>query len=255
MTFERRTRKLYYEDFFLTEAKVKVVKVGTDYIELDATVAYPEGGGQDADQGTISFADGRLVRFIWAKKLYTHRSGLTEFPDVQVDGIIRHRVHPDDILMLANIQPGTEVTVAIDIERRARLSLSHTASHLLYLAVSKYRQDVIEGILGCHIKTDGARFDFRVNERFTSEEISNIEEEANALVTRDVKIEISAHPDEPDARLWHAEGYSIPCGGTHLDHTAPIGRMHVKRKGLGASKERVSCVFPDAKLTLDQYHS
>jgi alanyl-tRNA synthetase len=59
MKFERRTQKLYYEDFFLSEAAAKIVKVGPDYIELDATVAYPEGGGQEADQGTISLAVAR----------------------------------------------------------------------------------------------------------------------------------------------------------------------------------------------------
>jgi Ser-tRNA(Ala) deacylase AlaX len=255
MKFERRTQKLYYDDFFLSQAKVKVVKVGPDYIELDATVAYPEGGGQEADHGTITLADGRVLRFIWAKKVYAHLSGLAEFPDVQVDGVIWHTIHPDDVAMLAEVQHGSDATVAIDVERRARLSLSHTASHLLYLGVGKFRPDAIKGTLGCHIKTDGARFDFGVEDRFTNEEIAKIEEEANAFVARDVKITVSAHPEAPDARLWHSDGHTIPCGGTHLDHAAPVGRMQVKRKGLGAGKERISCVFPDADFALAGYHA
>ena len=57
MKLDRRTRKLYYDDFFLSRADARVVKVGPDVIELDATVAYPEGGGQEADHGTLTFDD------------------------------------------------------------------------------------------------------------------------------------------------------------------------------------------------------
>jgi Ser-tRNA(Ala) deacylase AlaX len=254
MKFERRTQKLYYEDFFLSETTAKVIKVGTDYIELDATVAYPEGGGQEADQGTISLADGRVLRFIWAKKVYAHMSGLPEFPDVQVDGVIWHMIHPDDQSLLNEVCTAVDVTVAIDIERRARLSLSHTASHLVYLGVSKFRPDAVKNTLGCHIKTDGARFDFGVAERFTSDELAKIEEEANGFVIRDALISVSAHPAAPDARLWHTEGQTIPCGGTHLDHAALVGSLQIKRKGLGAGKERISCVFPHADFAFARYH-
>lgn len=254
MKFERRTQKLYYDDFFLSQARVRVVKVGPDYVELDATVAYPEGGGQEADHGTITLADGQGLRFIWAKKVYAHLSGLAGFPDVQVDGVIWHMIHPEDVALLAGVQPGCEVTVAIDVERRARLSLSHTASHLLYLGVQKYRPEAIPGIFGCHIKTDGARLDFGVEERFSNEEIAQIEAQANDFVARDVNITVSAHPEAPDARLWHSDGYTIPCGGTHLDHAAPVGRMQIKRKGLGAGKERLSCVFPEADFATARYH-
>ncbi len=255
MKFERRTQKLYYDDFYLSQAKAKIVKVGSDYIELDATVAYPEGGGQEADHGTITLDDGRVLRFVWAQKVYAHLSGLAEFPDVQIDGVIWHTIHPDDVAMLAQVQPGSGATVEIDVERRARLSLSHTASHFLYLGVAKFRPDAIKSIRGCHIKIDGARFDFGVEARFSTEEIAKIEEEANAFIARDVAITVSAHPDAPDARLWHSDGHTIPCGGTHLDHANPVGRIQVKRKGLGAGKERISCVFPEADFALGRYYT
>jgi Ser-tRNA(Ala) deacylase AlaX len=254
MKLDRRTRKLYYADFYLSQVEAMIVKTGLDYVELEATVAYPEGGGQEADQGVISLRDGRNIRFIGAKKLYGHFTGLPDFPDVQVEGVIWHLIHPDDQAILAELDIGDEVTVSIDIERRARLSLSHTASHFLYLGVGMHRPDAIPSTRGCHIKSDGARFDFGVRERFTNEQISRIEASANAFIARDAKITIGAHSTMPDARIWHCEQHDIPCGGTHLDSSAAIGMMQVRRKGLGTGKERLSCDFPAAVFDTGRYH-
>lgn len=254
MKFERQTAKLYYSDFFLSQTQARIVKVGPDFIELDATVAYPEGGGQDADTGTIELEDGRSLRFVWTKRMYAHASGLTEFPDVQLGGVIWHMIDPAQHTMLTSITPGSHVTLRIDIERRARLSLSHTASHLLYLGVGQHRPEAIQGTLGCHIKPDGARFDFSVKERFTAEELAQIGATANAYVQRNAAITISAHPQACDARLWHCEGQTIPCGGTHLESTGAIGPLLIRRKGLGAGKERISCTFAQATPDLLPYH-
>jgi Ser-tRNA(Ala) deacylase AlaX len=254
MKLDRHTSKLYYSDFFLSEVNSKIVKTGEDYLELESTVAYPEGGGQEADHGVLVLADGRTLRFIWAKKMYAHSSGLVDFPDVQVQGVIWHMIHPEDQHLLLELMPGLDVTVKIDIERRARLSLSHTASHLLYLAVGQYRPDAIPGTIGCHIKTDGARFDFSVESRITADELMLMEQTANAYQVRNSPVTVSAHQQVPDARLWHCEGQVIPCGGTHLDHLVPIGPLQLRRRGLGAGKERISCTFEQAKPELTRYH-
>lgn len=254
MKFERRTEKRYYDDFFLCETHARVVKIGPDFIETDATVAYPEGGGQEADVGTIEFPDGQRLRFIWAKKMYAHSSRMREFPEVKLDGVIWHMIHPDDMHRLATAPAGAPVIIRIDRERRARLSLSHTASHLLYLAVDQYRADAAGSTIGCHIKPDGARFDFSVASRISSEDLMLMELAANNLVARDLAIHVSAHAQAPDARLWHCDGKTIPCGGTHLDHTGPVGKLHLKRKCLGAGKERIACTFEHVSLELSRYH-
>lgn len=254
MKLDRRTHKLYYDDFYLSQAEANVVKIGADYIELDATVAYPEGGGQEGDRGTIVLRDGRQIRYIDTKKLYTNLAGLPEFPGVQVDGVIWHMVHPDDQPLLASVTIGEAVTVNIDIERRARLSLSHTASHLMYLGVGMHRPDAVASTVGCHIKVDGARFDFAVRERFTAEQIGQIEASANAFVLAQATIRVSAHPAVPDARLWHMDQHAIPCGGTHLDGAACVGMLQIRRKSLGSGKERLSCDFPAATIELNRYH-
>ncbi|MCD2513337.1 hypothetical protein [Comamonas endophytica] len=164
MIFSGNTQRLYYQDFFLCEALTRIVRVEEDSIELDSTVAYPEGSGQECDQGAICLENGTLLRFIGVKKIYTRLAGLKEFPGLQVDGVIQHLVAEGDRPLLGGLEPGMPATMRIDVERRARLALSHTASHLLYLGIGKIRPDAIESTIGCHIKTDGARFDFSVQE-------------------------------------------------------------------------------------------
>jgi alanyl-tRNA synthetase len=253
-SLNRKTRKLYYENPFLAECAAKIVKIGANHIELDATVAYPEGGGQEADHGVMVLGDGREVRFVDARKMYGNRVQIPNFPNIQVDGIIEHVVHQDDLKLLPELSAGTEVTVRIDRLRRAQLSLSHTASHLLYLGVNEVRPDAIPGTVGCHIKIDGARFDFAIDARFEADEIQEIERAANAYVLRHGEVTVYPHQQYLDARYWECEGNVIPCGGTHISSTAPIGLMKVRRKSLGRGKDRLSCDFMDSISDPDALH-
>ena len=48
MKFERQTRRLYDSHPYLCETSARIIKIGADFLELDATVAFPEGGGQES---------------------------------------------------------------------------------------------------------------------------------------------------------------------------------------------------------------
>lgn len=248
------TDKLYYDDFYRSRCAATVVKTGGDFVELDATVAYPEGGGQEADTGLIHMADGTSLRFVGARKMYGSAVELADIPDIQAGGVIQHLVAPEDREQLGRLSSGMRVEVAIDVERRARLSLSHTAAHLLYIAIGVVRPDAIAGVLGCHIKPDGARFDFKVQERFTEAQLKEVADIANGFVSRHSPIRLYAHADVSDARFWECEGHVIPCGGTHITDAGPVGSIQLKRKNLGAGKERISCTFEQASYDLDRYH-
>jgi Ser-tRNA(Ala) deacylase AlaX len=255
-SLDRKTRKLFYEDPLAFQHMAKVVKLGSDFVELDQTVAYPEGGGQDPDHGELVLPDGQTIRFVHVRKMYGNRAPLAGFPDISVDGVIEHVVHADDLPHLQQLSPGMEVTVRIDRLRRAQLSLSHTASHLLYLGVGAVRPAAIAETIGCHIATDSARFDFWIADRFTPEELEEIARLANAYVARNSAVETYPHAAHKDARYWRCEGQVIPCGGTHIASTGLINAIEVRRKSIGKGKERIACTFPlsRADLLVGHYH-
>ncbi|HVE11392.1 MAG TPA: alanyl-tRNA editing protein [Paraburkholderia sp.] len=255
-SLDRKTRKLFYEDPLAFQHTAKVVKVGADFVELDQTVAYPEGGGQDPDHGEFILPDGRRLRFVHVRKMYGNRAPLAGFPDISVDGVIEHVVCAEDLPDLQHLQPGMDVTVRIDRLRRAQLSLSHTASHLLYLGIGAVRPAAIAETIGCHIAIESARFDFWIAERFTPDEIEEISQLANAYIGRNSAVETYAHEAHQDARYWRCEGQVIPCGGTHIASTGWIAQIEVRRKSVGKGKERVSCTFPAARadLLVDSCH-
>lgn len=250
----RVTRKLYYEDYRLKSTEANVVAVKSGAIELDRTIAFPEGGGQEADHGRIITADGRVIRFNDTRKRYGRPLFLPEFPTINVDTIIYHLVEPEDEPILEGLAPGDTVQVQIDVDRRARLTLSHTASHLVYLATEQTRPDATANTRGCHIKEDSARFDFGVSDRFDAEQIERITAIAEGFVQRDAQVSVYPHPDEPEALYWECEGQVMPCGGTHLSHAGPIGRLAVRRKNLGKGTERLIITFPEATINPADYH-
>ena len=248
-----QTEKIYYQDQYLSRLETTLTAAGYDFIELSATIAYPEGGGQESDMGEITIGD-QVFRFILVKKIGGSPTGLAEFPDILVGGTVRHYIHLEDQSRLSQVAIGDKAVINIDIERRHALTLSHTASHILYMAVAEHRLQAVAGIFGCHIRINTARLDFYVEQRFVPDEIALIETSANILIKRNLPITIAADKRFSDARNWYCDDYLIPCGGTHLPSSAAIGNMQLTRKSLGSNKDRISCLFPDSYLDLGLYH-
>ncbi|MBA1232887.1 alanyl-tRNA editing protein [Pseudomonas viridiflava] len=249
----RSTQKLYYNDQYLMSSIVNIVRIHSGAVELDATVAYPEGGGQEADSGTIECPAGTL-RFVGAKKLYGTPIHLQGFKGGKLGGIILHVIHPADLHLLDILAEGMRVRIRIDALRRERLTLAHSASHFLYAAATGVREELKQWTTGCHIKEDSARFDFLVEDPFSADEIHTIESQANYLISLNQAIGHNAVQGFEDARMWSYEGIQIPCGGTHLDRPQRIGNLKIRRKRLGKGKERLICEFPDAVIDTSHYH-
>lgn len=250
---EKNTHKLYYQEQYLKSCRARVIEIADGYLALDQTIAYPEGGGQESDTGWIETPSGTL-RFISAKLLRGSPILLDGFKGGKFGGIIAHYVHLEDQNALSGLAPGHDVTVHIDVGRRQKLTLSHSASHFLYVAALQSRPELSDQTIGCHIKEDGARFDFQVEEAFTPDEVQRIERIANEMLARNQPIRIEVHPENLDARTWLYEEFRIPCGGTHLSRPDVIGVLTVSRKKLGKSKERLICAFANAQISTAKYH-
>jgi len=219
------TRRLYYEDAYISEFNAKVLRVSDNLIVLDNTAFYPEGGGQPPDHGYFEF-DGK-------------RSRVT---DVQkAGGVIVHFVEAPFP------KEGDEVRGLIDWERRISLMRNHSATHIVMGAARR--------ILGEHVWQSGAqkdvdrtRLDISHPKRLTTEEVGKIERLANEVVMRNLPIETFWMPREEAERLYGFRLYQggvVPgreirvvktenweveaCGGTHCRLTGEVGLIKVIR--------------------------
>lgn len=250
-TTSRSTHKVFNLKPWTASVDATVAELSSSGgLRLDQTIAYPESGGQQGDCGVITTSGGASVAFSDTRRGPGRLLSLPGFEGVHVEVPIYHTI-PAECASL--FQVGDRVRVAIDTRRRARLTLSHTASHLLLLGVASVRPEAIDNVIGCSIKEDQARLDFSAAEHFSAAEIYSIQHAANDLVTRNLPIFIERHQDEPDALYWRCDGHAIPCGGTHLDQTGPVGRIAVHRKSIGKGKDRLVCTFPEALAPYDAY--
>ncbi|WP_246589579.1 hypothetical protein [Marinobacterium ramblicola] len=84
-------------------------------------------------------------------------------------------------------------------------------------------------------------------------EIRRIGDIANRYIEADHPIRLYASEQHPDARYWECAGQVMPCGGTHIERTGPIGHLTIKRKNIGKGKERVICMLPELEYSVAQY--
>ncbi len=226
----------YQKEF---DAEVEKTDNEKNYIVLDKTLFYKEGGGQPADHGKISWG-----------------SGEAEVTDVQKDhGEIRHFVEGD------LPEEGTEVHGEIDWERRYRHMKMHTAQHI----VSKVVLDEYDATTaGNQVHADQSRIDFEPAE-FSDEDLEKIQEMANEIIEADIELQksevardrleeetedgrtnLDLIPDHIDPlRAVEIGDIDIcPCGGTHVDSTGELGELEiVERRSKGADVERIEFVL------------
>jgi misacylated tRNA(Ala) deacylase len=222
----------------VTTFEATVEEATEDFVVLDGTHFYPEGGGQPPDHGTLSWDGGRAT-----------------VTDVRKDhGDVRHGVEEVAGEVPA---PGTTVRGEIDAGRRRTLRRMHTAQHVVSRVVLEEHGATTAGN---QIYPDRSRIDFEPAD-FDGDDVALIEERSNAVIERDLAVskaerprdEVEAETDEgralldliPDAvdplRVVEIEDYDYcPCGGTHVDRLGEIGRIEVvdaTRKG--ADTERI----------------
>lgn len=217
---ETKIRGLICED-----QVVEVLKAGeTGEIILERTPFYAESGGQVGDTG--------LIESISA----TARVSNTYAP---VSGLTAHKV----TIETGEFKIGDLVSATVDAQRRQRIVLNHSATHLLHAALKE--------VLGPHVKQAGSevapdrlRFDFTHFAPLTQEELTEIERLVNNEIRRNTgvsKIEMDLDAAiEGGAMALFGEKYGsrvrvveVPgfskelCGGTHVNATGDIGLLKI----------------------------
>ncbi|WP_423793274.1 alanine--tRNA ligase [Methanocaldococcus indicus] len=236
------TELLFYKYPKEKQFKAKILKIIDNYIVLDKTLFYPEGGGQKPDTGFL-IKDNKKYRVV----------------DVQKSGkSVLHKVEDID-----DLKEGDEVEGVIDWERRESLMRHHTSVHIILASLRE--------VLGKHIwqagsdvDVDKARLDITHYKRISREELKKIEKIANKIVLSNYKIE-SVFMDRNEAeekfgfRIY--QGGVVPgdilrivmikdnnnniidvqaCGGTHCQNTGEVGFIKIlKTERIQDGVERV----------------
>ncbi len=235
------------EKRFDFDAKVlDVVEVGDGaWVVLDETYFYPEGGGQEADQGVMSW-DGGEAEVVDVKK---------------ARGVVFHRIEGDVP------EPGTIVECEVDADRRLKLMRNHTATHLVLEAARRVLGDHVWQA-GAHKSPDEARLDVTHHKRITDEELRRIERMVNEVVMENRNInkffmdrmkaeekygfELYQGGVVPgkEIRVVEVEGWNVQaCAGTHCDRTGELGLVKIiSRESVQDGVERIRFAAGEAAL-------
>ena len=226
------TSEIFRDDPYKKECEAKILDFGDNWIILDQTVFYAEGGGQLGDTGLI-------------------KAGQQE---IQIENTIKEN---DLIKHIFNskfdFEIGDNVTCIIDWDRRYKLMKMHTSLHLLCSLVNA---KVTGGSVG-----DGkGRLDFNLDFKPNKEELKD---NLNDLIqgNHDITVSwISAQELDKNPNLVKTMsvlpprtngsirmvriGDNIdyqPCGGTHVKNTSEIGLVEINKvENKGKLNKRVA---------------
>ena len=235
----------------VNEATATVLYADDDVVVLDRTPFYAESGGQIGDTGTLVFEGGTL------EVLDT---------TLALDGLHRHHIQlpeasqPDDGLTV-----GQEVRATIDVERRAAIRRNHTGTHLLHSALRRVLGDHVKQ-QGSHVGPDRLRFDFSHFEALTAEQMTAVEDLANADILANPSCNhYETSKDEAEAagaiaffgdkygdtvRVLEAGPHSTElCGGTHVSALGDIGPIRIVAEGsIGSNIRRIEALTGTAPI-------
>ena len=213
---------------------------------LAETPFYAEGGGELADHGEI-VGQGFMI----------------EVNDVQrLNGVIHHR----GLLKTGNlnITPDSIVTASVDVQRRKRKTLHHTATHLLHAALKHVLGDQVQQ-KGSVVDIDRLRFDFSHGKPVTREELNLVEQWVNREIRLNHEVDVRDEVPIDEAKsqgvtALFGEKYGDAvrtvrtgensfelCGGNHVERTGDIGYfMVMSETGVAAGVRRVEAVVGEA---------
>ena len=223
-------------------------------IVLDRTPFYSEGGGQLADGGTITLANGALI----------------EIDDVQMP-IKDLSVHRGRVISGA-IALGDSALAEIDGERRSAISRSHTATHMVHKAFREFLGETATQA-GSENSPGRFRFDFPATGAVPDSVLSDVEARVNTLLLDDLEVSAEVMSQEAAKKIGamalFGEKYGDQvrvisvgdwarelCGGTHVSRSGQLGVIKLlSESSIGAGVRRVEAlVGVDAYKFLAREH-
>lgn len=202
-------------------------------VVLDQTPFYAESGGQVADTGVLTGANGAKLTVQAVKKT--------------PKGYFVHSC----ILQEGTLKKGETVTACVDKVRRGSIARNHTAAHLL--------QKALRDVLGSHVHQAGSyeddervRFDFTHFSAMTPIELHQVETIVNEKIFESLEVNVQNLPISEAkkmgamalfgekygdvVRVVDINGWSTEfCGGTHVKNTAQLGCFKILSESSAAA--------------------
>ena len=213
-------------------------QVGTVIVE--ETPFYATMGGQNADTGVISTADGCFVVKDTVKLL----GGKVGHIGTVTKGMIK---------------VGDTATLTVDEAKRGDTCRNHSATHLLHKALRE--------VLGTHVEQSGSyvdgerlRFDFSHFAAMTKEELDRVEKIVNEQIAANLPVVTEVMGIEEarktgamalfgekygeEVRVVKMGDFSVElCGGTHVANTASIAAFKIlSENGIAAGVRRIEAL-------------
>ena len=207
-------------------------------VVLDRTPFYAEGGGQLADNGRITLADGTVL----------------EVTDVQrsLPDLVVHRAR----VVSGEVTVGGSVLAVVDTERRRAISRAHTATHLVHKAfrAALGEQATQAGSLNAPGRF---RFDFASPGAVPVTVLKDVEQEINEIALADLEVRAFVTTQDEARRIGamalFGEKYGDAvrvievgdyarelCGGTHAARSGQLGMVTLlSEASIGSGVRRV----------------
>lgn len=215
-------RKIFWDNPYQTTLTTKITSVENNIMLFEETIAYSFAGGQESDTATINgipiLSSKREANLIY----YTLPEG-------------------------HNLQSGDSVTMQINWPRRLRLMRLHfTAELILEIVTQKYGYEKV----GAHISEHKARIDFKADQNISAH-FPTILDIYNDIIEKNLPIHKDFSDQATQRRFWKIDGFAqVPCGGTHVNSTAEVGYVTLKREKPGKGIERIEIKLIDNMLGL-----
>lgn len=214
------TQKLFWKDAYQTACDAKVTFIDGKKVKLDQTVFYAFSGGQESDEGTIGG-----IRVLTATKQGDKESIID----------IDYELEQEPTFHL-----GDTVQVMINEQKRAKLRKLHCAAHIVYYFTIQKLGPL--KVIGSNVSQEKARMDF-LYDKPLQEVLPALEQEINTFLQQGHEVHRKQDEKNPDLWWWSCDQWKMPCGGTHVKNTKEIGKIKLKRKNIGAGKERVEILL------------
>ncbi len=217
---------------------------GTIFVK--ETPFYATSGGQEADTGIITTAEG-------------------EFQVEDVVKLLGGKIGHVGVVTRGMIKCGDQASLQVNREQRALAGRNHSATHLL--------QQALRDVLGNHVEQAGSsvnaerlRFDFTHFSAMTKAELSETERIVNEKIMAALPVKTEVMPiDEArkkgamalfggkygeTVRVVSMGDYSVElCGGTHIDNTGSITAFKiVSESGVAAGVRRIEALTSQGLL-------